>query len=287
MLGRELREQRAGDAAAGGHVVEGGDDVEHRPRLELPGLSLRLLPHVVRRRAGVDDGVVPQPAVVGAPVAQVDQGLHPIGEARLGDADARGNGVGQRAAGSSLNRPRQRAERPGLDRRPHRQFAEVSAVAASAPVAQDVAVPAALDVAQARLDGLLAITDVDVEVGLEVPAVRPVLVGDDPGGVRSEHELDAGQWPDERGAQRLVGVVDGTDLLERAARPEAVVAEVRSLLEVPGVAGEPVVVRRCEEPGALGGIGDGQAPADHEGHLLIPGQRWLHAVPRKKEAPPI
>lgn len=114
-----------------------------------------------------------------------------------------------------------------------------------------------------------------------------MLVGDDPGDVRSEHELDAGQWPDERGAQRLVGVVDGTNLLERATRPEAVVAEVGSPLKVPGVAREPVIVRRSEESGALGLFGYGEAPANHEGHLLIPGQRRLHAIPRKVEAPPI
>ena len=104
------------------------------------------------------------------------------------------------------------------------------------PVAQDMAILAPVDVAQARFDGRLTGTDVGVEVFFQVLAVRAMLIANDVGDVRTKHKLNLRQRPDESVAQRLVCVVHGTDLIERGASPEVVIAEVRGLLEVPRVA---------------------------------------------------
>ncbi len=112
-----------------------------------------------------------------------------------------------------------------------------------------------------------------------------VLVGDDAGDVRPEHELDSGQRNDEQGAQRFVGIVDGADLVERSSLPEVIVAEVRSLLEVSGVPGETIVIGRSKKSGANDLVIDSGAPTDLEGDLLVQGQIRLHTAPREERGP--
>ena len=85
----------------------------------------------------------------------------------------------------------------------------------------------------------------------------------------------------------MVRVVDLTDLLQRGAGEDVVVALVRSLLEVPHVSGEPVVVVGGEEVDALVFILHEEAAADQERNLLRPGERRFHRVPREEKAPPI
>ncbi len=82
-----------------------------------------------------------------------------------------------------------------------------------------------------------------------MPAVGFVLVGDDSGDARAEHELDLCERPDESGAQCRIGVVDGTDLIERDPRSEVVAAAMGRFLKVLRVAGEPVAVGNSEEGG--------------------------------------
>ena len=65
-----------------------------------------------------------------------------------------------------------------------------------------------------------------------MPAVGFVLVGDDSGDARAEHELDLCERPDESGAQCRIGVVDGTDLIERDPRSEVVAAAMGRFLKV-------------------------------------------------------
>jgi hypothetical protein len=69
---------------------------------------------------GVEHRVMPQPAVVGAPVAQVHERTNPVRELGLRDADARGHLVSERSLRTALDRLGQRAERPRLDSRPDR-----------------------------------------------------------------------------------------------------------------------------------------------------------------------
>ncbi len=147
----DLREHRISDLAAYGHVVERGNDIENRTRLELSRQPLRLATHVVRRRAGVENRVMPQPAVVGAPVAQVDR-PHTAGEPGRRDPDVGRHGIGQCAAGSALDGLGQRSERARFNGGPHGQLAVVDTVTFGTPVPKDVAVFAPVDVTQARLD---------------------------------------------------------------------------------------------------------------------------------------
>lgn len=89
MLGHEPRNGRISDLGAGRHAIERDDDVKHGPMLELTCFPLRLLPHIVRGGPGVEDRVMPQPAVVRAAIVEADHGPHPVGEADLGDSGAR------------------------------------------------------------------------------------------------------------------------------------------------------------------------------------------------------
>jgi len=243
MISDEPRKKWVGNVAAGGHVVERGDHVEHGPGLELSNFPLRLFPHIVRGRPSIKDGMVPQPAVVRASVAEIDQRPYTVGETGLGDTGARRHGVGELASRASLDGLRQRAERPGFDRRPHRQLAVVGAVDARLTVVEDVAVLAAVYVAEARFDGRLAVANVGIEARLEIPTVGPMPVRDDAGKVRAKHELDLRERPNECDAQRLISIVDGADLVEGDSRTEVIVPEMGSLLKVACIAGEPVVVR--------------------------------------------
>ena len=56
---QQFRQRWVGGLAADKNVVERGDDVDYGPWLELSGELSRLDADVVRRRAGVDDGVAP------------------------------------------------------------------------------------------------------------------------------------------------------------------------------------------------------------------------------------
>lgn len=107
--------------------------------------------------------MVPQAAVVRAAVAEIDQGSHAVAKTGFGDAGARRQRVGEVASRDPLDGLRQRAERPGFDGRPHRQLAVVAWGDARLAVVEDVAILAAVDVAQERLDGRLAVANIGVE----------------------------------------------------------------------------------------------------------------------------
>jgi hypothetical protein len=129
---------------------------------------------------------------------------------------------------------------------------------------QDVAFLAPLDVLQACLDGRFRVGRIGVEALLQVPTARSMIVGDDVRGVGAEQNLGSGELWAECRPQRFIGVVDRADLVEGRARPKRVVAEVRSLLEVPHVPGEPVVVVRRKERGARTLVADDEPTPDQK-----------------------
>lgn len=235
----KFRKERFGDASAGGHVIERGDNVKNGPWLKMSYGPLGSLSNIVRSGPGVDDMVVPQAAVMCATVAEIDKGPHTVSKAGLGDPSARGDRAGQNPPSPMLDDFRQGPERPRFDSGPHRQLAVVAVV----PKMIDIAVPAPIEITQTGFNSWF----VSIKIPLEVITVGPVLVGDYSSDMRAEHELHLRERSDESGTQCLVGVVDGADLTETSPWPENVVAAVRCLLKVSGVAGKPVARKAAHD----------------------------------------
>src|SRR5258708_36767532 len=87
VLLRQLRENRVSSLRADDDVVEGCDHIKHGPRFELSGEAFGLGSYVVRCRASVADGVMPQTAVVRAAVAEVHERPYTGCDARSADTE--------------------------------------------------------------------------------------------------------------------------------------------------------------------------------------------------------
>lgn len=100
--------------------------------------------------------MVPQPAVVGTAVAQVDQRPDTLGESDFGLVEARGDGICHTPSVITLAAIGERAELPGLDTRPQQQLREAIGVAAIASIADGVALLTPFEVAECEACGDLA-----------------------------------------------------------------------------------------------------------------------------------
>lgn len=110
MLLRQLRDHGISNLRANEYVVKGCDDIEYGARVELADEALSFHAHVVRRRARVDDGMVPQPAAMCATVAEVDERPYAVCESGFGYAEASRDGIRQCSLRAALDALRQRPE---------------------------------------------------------------------------------------------------------------------------------------------------------------------------------
>lgn len=115
-----------------------------------------------------------------------------------------------------------------------------------------------------------------------------MIPGNGVGGVGSQCQFGAREGRSEPVAQVRVLIVQGANGIEGGARDEAVVAEMRRYLEVPGVPGEAVIAGHAEEVLDLVEVADLQPAVGEKFHLRAPTQTWLHAPSfGYRKAPPI
>nr|WP_245847681.1 hypothetical protein [Dietzia natronolimnaea] len=106
---------------SGRNVVEGDDHVHYRLRVELSEPLLSAVSHVRRRGSSVDNVMVPQTAVVGAPVPHVDQCPDAIREALFGQPVLGVKKVDDIDGTGTLDALGECSEGKGFDGRPHRE----------------------------------------------------------------------------------------------------------------------------------------------------------------------